>query len=32
VKKVFVKAPYKKEAFQAVALYVPLPPEPILTC
>jgi hypothetical protein len=31
VKKVFVKAPYRKEAFKAVAPSVPLPPEPILT-
>ncbi|PNF19297.1 hypothetical protein B7P43_G07511 [Cryptotermes secundus] len=31
VKKVFVKAPYRKEAFKAVAPSVSLPPEPILT-
>jgi hypothetical protein len=31
MKKVFVKAPYRKEAFTAVALNVPLPLEPMLT-
>ena len=31
VKKVFVEAPYRKEAFESVAPRVPLPPEPILT-
>jgi hypothetical protein len=27
---VFVKAPYRKEAFKTVALNVPLTPEPVL--
>jgi hypothetical protein len=31
VKKAFVKAPYRKEAFKAVALSIPLLPESILT-